>query len=404
MVSQPVTSHSFISQLGRALAYPSTLAYNITRYDMRYTPFDSNLYTGRAEPFEPLAQYWYQHIGAFACQKIALLGFACDQGVNRNLGRIGAKHAPDAIKTAFGKLPISLDLVQNSDLSTLVGDLGNVICDDDDRIVKDSLEQTQQLYSEQVAEVVAKETLVIGLGGGHEIAWGSFLGLYQGLQNQPLSNQKLQNQELQSQRLQKQELQNQLLKNKELQQQNHQKPAMSMPKIGIINFDAHFDLRQDEYATSGTPFRQIAEFLSQKNEPFHYLPVGISKFSNSAALFCRANTLGVNAISDDDCCRLPFSAIGQQLTAFMAGVDVLYLTVDMDCLSGSVMPAVSAPAAKGLSLEFVERCVEMIVATGKVKMLDIAEINPTYDVDGRGVKVAGRLLAKIVQAHLSLQS
>ena len=46
----------------------------------------------------------------------------------------------------------------------------------------------------------------------------------------------------------------------------------------------------------------------------------------------------------------------------------------------------------------------MIVATGKVKMLDIAEINPTYDVDGRGVKVAGRLLAKIVQAHLSLQS
>ena len=226
------------------------------------TPFNPNLYTGRDEPFEPLAQYWYQHISEFTHQKIALLGFGCDQGVNRNLGRIGAKRAPDAIKTALGKLPISLDLVEQGKLSTLVGDLGNVICDDNDKITKDSLEQTQQIYSEQVAKMVAKDTLVVGLGGGHEIAWGSFLGLYQGLQNQILSNQILSNQKLQSQALQSQALQSQALQQQE--QQNHQKSVTAMPKIGIINFDAHFDLRQDKYATSGTPFRQIAEFLSQK--------------------------------------------------------------------------------------------------------------------------------------------
>ena len=236
------------------------------------TPFNPNLYTGRDEPFEPLAQYWYQHISEFTHQKIALLGFGCDQGVNRNLGRIGAKRAPDAIKTALGKLPISLDLVEQGKLSTLVGDLGNVICDDNDKITKDSLEQTQQIYSEQVAKMVAKDTLVVGLGGGHEIAWGSFLGLYQGLQNQILSNQILSNQKLQSQALQSQALQSQALQSQALQsqalqqqeQQNHQKSVTAMPKIGIINFDAHFDLRQDKYATSGTPFRQIAEFLSQK--------------------------------------------------------------------------------------------------------------------------------------------
>lgn len=361
---------------------------------MQKTPFNPNLYTGRDEPFEPLAQYWYQHISEFTYQKIALLGFVCDQGVNRNLGRIGAKHAPDAIKTALGKLPISLDLVEQGDLSTLVGDLGNVICDDNDKITKDSLEQTQQLYSEQVAEVVAKDTLVVGLGGGHEIAWGSFLGLYQGLQNQILSNQILSNQKLQSQTLQSQALQQQ-------EQQNHQKSVTAMPKIGIINFDAHFDLRQDKYATSGTPFRQIAEFLSQKNEPFYYLTIGISQFSNTAALFHRAKTLGVSVITDDDCYRLPFMAICQQITDFIHCVDVLYLTLDMDCLSGAIMPAVSAPAAKGLSLDFVERCFEVILASNKVKIIDIAETNPVYDSDGRGLKVVARLLAKLLESVAS---
>lgn len=323
---------------------------------MTHIPFDPSLYTGRAEPFEPLAQYWYQHIGAFKEQKIALIGFACHQGVNRNLGRIGAKDAPNAIKSAFGKLPIDVDWVKNGDLSTLVGDMGQLICDDDDQIKQGVLEEIQEQYAKQVASVVAQNRLPIGIGGGHEIAWGSFLGLYQGLDNKA--------------------------------------------KIGIINLDAHFDLRLDKYATSGTPFRQISEFLAQKGEPFYYMAVGISRFSNTAALFDRADKLGVGVIGDDDCQRLPFDEICQRLNAFIAQVDVLYLTLDLDCLLGSVMPAVSAPAAKGLSVDFVERCLSVIIGTGKVKVMDIAEFNPRYDQDGRGLKVVARLLAVMVEASL----
>ena len=80
---------------------------------------------------------------------------------------------------------------------------------------------------------------------------------------------------------------------------------------------------------------------------------------------------------------------------------MIYLTIDMDCLAGSVMPAVSAVAAKGLSLDFVERCVLLIINTGKVKVIDMAEVSPKYDIDGRGLKVAGRLLAVMVEAVLS---
>ena len=65
-----------------------------------------------------------------------------------------------------------------------------------------------------------------------------------------------------------------------------------LANIGIINLDAHFDLRQDQYATSGTPFRQIAEHLDIKEQPFHYLCIGISQFSNTASLYEQAFDLG----------------------------------------------------------------------------------------------------------------
>lgn len=344
----------------------------MTTSNIVHTPFDPTLYTGRAEPFEPAtAQYWYQHISAFepnAKQKIALVGFASEQGVMRNQGRIGAKSAPPAIRQIFGKMPISLAVQRkfSNNINSLIGDMGDVHCEDDGKIVPDLLENAQQLYANNIAKAVSQNTLVIGLGGGHEIAFGSFLGLYQGLE--------------------------------EIYQKEN------FPKIGILNFDAHFDIRQDQYATSGTPFRQIAEFLAEKGQAFHYFCVGISQFSNTGALFERAETLGVEWISDDDCYRLEWHEIEARLQAFLAKIDVLYVTIDMDCLPAGVMPAVSAVAAKGILLDFVERCVAVLIDSGKVKLLDIAEVNPQYDRDGAGLKVTARLLAVMAERVLALDN
>ncbi len=92
--------------------------------------------------------------------------------------------------------------------------------------------------------------------------------------------------------------------------------------------------------------------------------------------------------------------IAAQIKTFINSIDIVYLTIDMDCLPASVVPGVSAPAAYGIDLAFVERAVKLIMASGKVKMADIAEINPTYDVDNRSCKVAARLLSTIVERHL----
>jgi formiminoglutamase len=247
-----------------------------------------------------------------------------------------------------------------------LGDAGDVHCDDNDDFAESTLEQAQLKYADEVSTIVKQGDLPIGLGGGHAIAYGSFLGLWQALENTSETTISIN----------------------------------TAPTIGIINFDAHLDIRQSDVATSGTPFRQIAEHLDAHDQPFHYCCIGVSRFSNTAALFDRAEQLGVQVISDEDCHYQPWDTLAERVKSFIDQVDIVYLTIDMDCLPSSVVPGVSAPAAFGIELGFVERMVKTIMASGKVKMADIAEINPTFDIDSRSCKVAARLLATIVEQHL----
>ena len=341
-----------------------------------YTAADMSRWTGRAEPFESdRACYWYQLAQPYAFddaipragQHIGLVGFACDQGVRRNQGRVGARAAPPFIRQAFAALPVIAELQQRFDnqLATLLGDAGDIHCHDHDDFAENTLEQAQVKYANTVSQIIEQGGLPIGLGGGHAIAYGSFLGLWQALQ-----------------------------------QKNATKDKDSQPRIGIINFDAHLDIRQSNVATSGTPFRQIAEHLNEQGQPFNYCCIGVSRFSNTAALFDRAEQLGIHIISDEDCTNKKWKKIATQITSFIDNVDIVYLTIDMDCLPSSVVPGVSAPAAYGIELSFVERAVKLILSSSKVKVADISEINPTFDIDSRSCKVAARLLATIVEQHL----
>ncbi len=345
----------------------------MTAIMVQHTKADMSLWTGRVEPFETQrARYWYQLAQPYdfdkAGQRVGLVGFACDQGVRRNKGRIGARAAPPLLKSTFASLPVIKEIQDSFEgkLTTLMADAGDIECEDNDEFAEQILEEAQQCYADVITSVIKQGSLAIGLGGGHAIAYGSFLGLWQAMQTAPSDQDKIKAQTV----------------------------------IGIINFDAHLDIRASDVATSGTPFRQIAEHLQAFNQPFHYCCIGVSRLSNTAALFDRADDLGVQIISDEDCNHKKWKKLASQITHFIEQVDIIYLTIDMDCMPASVVPGVSAPAAYGINLGFVERAVKLIMDSGKVKIADIAEINPTYDIDNRSCKVAARLLSTIVERYL----
>lgn len=108
--------------------------------------------------------------------------------------------------------------------------------------------------------------------------------------------------------------------------------------MGIVNFDAHLDLRKAEQATSGTPFRQLAQLCDEQQREFHYACIGVSRAANTRALWDEAQRLGVTVVEDLHC-----DTAQAQLAQFIANLDVIYLTIDLDVLPVWEMPGVSAP-------------------------------------------------------------
>jgi formiminoglutamase len=297
---------------------------------------DMSVWTGRVDTADgPDALRWHQMVKPLTpgCPPgVVLVGFACDEGVRRNGGRVGAKDGPHAIRKALANLAWhQMDPVY---------DAGDVRCDDAD------MEGAQSRLAEVVANAIRSGHRPLVLGGGHETAWGTFQGIV---------------------------------------------AAKPEATVGVINIDAHLDLRADEPGNSGTPFYQIAKWCEKNGKPFRYLCIGAAWLANTSELFQRQARLGGGTIHDDAFYsreRVPTEAV---INGHIRPSTALHLSIDLDVLPASVMPAVSAPAARGISLEDVERILHLALVSDKVVAVEIVELNPRYDIDNHGARVAARL-------------
>jgi formiminoglutamase len=127
---------------------------------------------------------------------------------------------------------------------------------------------------------------------------------------------------------------------------------------------------------------------------FRYAVVGISEANNTRVLFDTADRLGVRYLLDEDC---EAERVRAFVASFLADIDVLYLTIDLDVLPASVAPGVSAPAGFGVPLPVITAVCRQVAASGKLLHLDIAELNPAFDIDGRTARTAARLLATLLR-------
>lgn len=273
----------------------------------------------------------------------AFLGFCCDAGVQRNLGRVGAAQGPRAIRQALAKLA-----AHNMEEITLF-DVGDIVCSEGD------LETAQQALAAVVAELLQHGITPVVLGGGHEIAWGHYQGLAR---------------------------------------------YKSDIDVGIINFDAHFDLRPlmaDEKGHSGSPFLQIANARQAQNLNFGYCCIGIQKFGNTRSLFATADALKTTYILAEDLHTQPTINYFAVLDNFIAQYEHIYLTICLDVFAAAIAPGVSAPQVFGLLPGQVIPLLQHILKTQKIISLDIAELAPSYDRDNITAMLAAGLVAECVK-------
>ena len=327
-----------------------------------HEPADMALWRGRVDPGPGAgAERWHQKVAPLTPQVmdvsepgLVLLGICSDAGVKRNQGRPGASKGPDAIRAALAN--------QAWHLPVPCYDAGNLYC------LEDDLEGLQKEQAAWVARIMELGHFPLLLGGGHEMAFGSYLGL-----------------------------------------KKHLERRGERGVIGVVNFDAHFDLRRSDRPTSGTPFLDIAESCHEDSLPFRYLCLGVSEVANTASLFQLAQSLGAEWLLDEQLTPWNIAEAERRLRDFLGTCDFIHLSMDLDMLPAGVAPGVSAPSPRGVSLEVVEHLLHLIKseAAEKLAVCDIAECNPDFDGDGRTARVAARLchvVARRVRQVISFPS
>ena len=322
-------------------------------YGKFYQAPSRELWQGRVDdPNDPLSYRWHQiiqvldltrPIKGLSGKAFAFLGFKSDEGVRRNLGRQGARLGPDSIRRQMANLPSYFGR------DTHLFDAGDVECDQD-------LESAQQALAQAVEKILSAGIFPVLLGGGHEIALGHYLGLY-----------------------------------------SYYKKAGKRPPV-IINLDAHFDMRPYfNGGSSGTMFLQIADFLKEQGEDFHYMVIGIQQSGNTRSLFQRADDLGVKYILARDISESNLEEVFEQIDGFVGDRDV-YLTICADVFSSAVAPGVSAPQPFGMYPELVLKIAKYIARSQRLISFDIAEVSPRFDEDHQTAKLASVMIFAILNS------
>ena len=265
---------------------------------------------------------------------VAFIGFRSDLGVERNKGIIGASEAPNIIRQKLSSKPFNYEKIK-------IYDLGNII-------VHENLRDAQLLLSNIIKKLINKNIFPIILGGGHETSYGAALGLIKSID-----------------------------KNE---------------KVNTLNFDAHFDMRdQESLPTSGTMF---SELLNRYNN-YYYNVFGIQKIGNTKYLFKKADKLDrvsyylVDKIIKNNFDLLKYIKVDPR--------NYYHLTICFDVFTSKEVPGVSAPNIKGITYAQMSQYLEKVILNlDNLKVFDLSEMNPKKDINDLSINVAVNIIYDII--------
>jgi formiminoglutamase len=279
-------------------------------------------------------EIWNGNLSALTPGRGVILGFPQDEGVRRNNGRPGAAEAPSQIRQWLYRLTPGPTGVSLTDRPPL--DIGNIR-------IQGSLEDSQLELGLILTEILKTAAVPIVLGGGHETAYGHYLGYV----------------------------------------------GANLP-VGVVNLDSHLDVRPrvDGRGHSGSPFREAMEHPTVALPGKRYSCLGAQPYSVSRQHYEFVRKEG-GVIHWCDTVRDTLVDVFQRELDRLsrAGLRV-YVTLDADVVAAADVPGVSAPNIAGLSGVQLLSCARAAGYSPQVASFDLVEINPALDHDQRSSRWA----------------
>jgi formiminoglutamase len=269
---------------------------------------------------------------------VALIGFPCDEGVRRNNAREGASTAPDTIREALYRLTPDDDPAYVRLLARCC-DFGNLALATD-------LLSSQDRLGQVVAACFEHHTIPVMIGGGHETAFGHFLGY-----------------------------------------------VHAQRDVAALNWDAHPDVRPliEAHGHSGSQFRQA--LLHPSKRCVQYTVAGLQPHSAASAHLEFIKQHGGRTIWRSE---LNHEAIDRIYAAKAGRASAMLASFDTDVVDQAFAPGVSAPGTGGITTDLWLHAAFRAGASPHVLSVDFSEMNPRFDRDGQ----TARLIAVTIWTFL----
>jgi formimidoylglutamase len=307
-----------------------------------WEPHQKKGYDNNETRITDIMECWTGEIGP----AVGLIGIPFDCAV---LGRKGAKGGPKKIRDAIRYFK-AYDW--ESDFwfgDKTIFDFGDIILE------PDSVLTSHEIISSVIEKIVSKDFIVTILGGDHSIAYPNVKGV---------------------------------------------KNANPNKKIGLVNIDAHLDVREviNGKITSGTPFRRLLDDKIIDGENF--VEIGIRDFTNARAYRRYVTDHGVTVFTVDDIRKIGLKSVIQQtIEKISTNTDITYISLDLDGLDLIYAPGVSAPTPDGLTPYQVQEIIKQIVAQTNIVGMDIVELNPLYDTADTTAINAANFLVQFIASY-----
>ena len=159
------------------------------------------------------------------------------------------------------------------------------------------------------------------------------------------------------------------------------------PNLSVLYFDAHGDLR-DSYMGSKWGHANVARRIS---EMCPVVEVGVRSISKEEARFIEKSNVHVFFMNSVD----PKPPSHLDVLAALSSPKV-YISVDLDCLDPSLMPAVGTPEPGGLSWSQLTGLIEAIGKERDIVGFDVVELSPDlgpFSCSFTAAKLAYKLIA-----------
>ena len=152
-------------------------------------------------------------------------------------------------------------------------------------------------------------------------------------------------------------------------------------KLGIIHFDAHYDL-YDEYdghkwSHACTEARALENGVVRPEDLFF---IGIRVADLDELELIKKNP-GITTVTAMDIHEKGIEPVLRKLESHFKGYDAIYLTLDIDGLDPAFAPGTGTPVMGGVTAIQLIKLFRWIIANLPVKAMDIVEVAPDLDVN-----------------------